>query len=208
MLRRPHKSDTDRRMNDRTASRFSVFTRRCPSVWSFISSVPFVVRAKWHRNQLSHAQLSAPPPTRHVSPMLAWLLSLLLAAALAWWSYRAPASGEGQRVRWLAALRALAWIIVLALLFNAPAGPRRAVPPIAALDASASWLRGGDSTLWRRAISTARSASSEMLLWGDSARTGAPPAAAARRRDACAATGRTGPRGGASTRAGHRWRAQ
>ena len=108
--------------------------------------------------------------------MLAWLLSLLLAAALAWWSYRAPASGESQRVRWLAALRALAWIIVLALLFDAPAGPRRAVPPIAALDASASWLRGGDSTLWRRAISTARSASSEMLLWGDSVRSGAPTA--------------------------------
>ena len=109
--------------------------------------------------------------------MLAWLLSLLLAAALAWWSYRAPASGEGHGVRGLAALRALAWIIVLALLFDAPAGPRRAVPPIAALDASASWLRGGDTTLWRRAILTARSASSEMLLWGDSVRSGAPSAA-------------------------------
>ena len=108
--------------------------------------------------------------------MLAWLLSLLLAAALAWWSYRAPASGESQRARGLAALRTLAWIIVLALLFDAPAGPRRAVPPIAALDASASWLRGGDTTLWRRAISTARRASSELLLWGDSVRSGAPPA--------------------------------
>ena len=108
--------------------------------------------------------------------MLAWLLSLLLAAVLAWWSYRAPAAGEGQRARWLAALRALAWIIVLALLFDAPAGPRRAVPPIAALDASESWLRGSDSALWRRAVSAARSASSELLLFGDSARTAkAPP---------------------------------
>jgi hypothetical protein len=104
--------------------------------------------------------------------MLAWLLSLLLAAVLAWWSYRAPASGEGRRARWLAALRALAWIIVLALLFDAPAGPRRAVPPIAALDASQSWLRGSDSALWRRAIAAARSASSELLLFGDSARAG------------------------------------
>jgi hypothetical protein len=109
--------------------------------------------------------------------MLAWLLSLLFAAVLAWWSYRAPAAGEANRVRWLAALRALAWIIVLALLLDAPAGPRSAVPPIAALDASASWLRGGDSTLWRRAVSAARAASSELLLWGDSARTGPAPAA-------------------------------
>jgi hypothetical protein len=108
--------------------------------------------------------------------MLAWLLSLLFAAVLAWWSYRAPAAGEANRVRWLAALRALAWIIVLALLLDAPAGPRSAVPPIAALDASASWLRGGDSTLWRRAVSAARAASSELLLWGDSARTGPAPA--------------------------------
>jgi hypothetical protein len=108
--------------------------------------------------------------------MLAWLLSLLLAAALAWWSYRAPASGESQREWGLAALRALAWIVVLALLLDAPAGPRRAVPPIAALDVSASWLRGGDTTLWRRAVSTARGTSSDLLLWGDSARSGAPPA--------------------------------
>ncbi|MDB4912184.1 MAG: hypothetical protein JWO39_3007 [Gemmatimonadetes bacterium] len=107
--------------------------------------------------------------------MLAWLLSLLLAALLAWWSYRAPASGEGQRARGLAVLRTLAWIIVLALLFDAPAGPRRAVPPIAALDVSESWLRGGDSALWRRGISSARGASSELLLWGDSARTGSAP---------------------------------
>ncbi|MEP7066641.1 MAG: hypothetical protein ABI889_11450 [Gemmatimonadota bacterium] len=108
--------------------------------------------------------------------MLAWLLSLLIAAVLAWWSYRAPDAGEARRARGLAALRALAWLIVLALLFDAPAGPRRAVPPIAALDASASWLRGSDSALWRRALSTARGASSELLLWGDSARTAAAPA--------------------------------
>ena len=107
--------------------------------------------------------------------MIAWLLSLLAAAVLAWWSYRAPAAGERSRAARLAALRALAWLIMLALLFDAPAGPRRAVPPIAALNASASWMRGGDSTLWRRAINTARASSSELLLWGDSARTGAAP---------------------------------
>jgi hypothetical protein len=108
--------------------------------------------------------------------MLAWLLSLLIAAALAWWSYRAPAAGESRRAWPLAALRALAWVILLALLLDAPAGRRRAVPPIAALDASASWTRGGDSALWRRAVATARSASSELLLWGDSTRGGAVPA--------------------------------
>jgi len=108
--------------------------------------------------------------------MLAWIFSLLVAAVLAWWSYRAPAAGESRRTWWLAALRALAWLLMLALLLDAPSGPRRAVPPIAALDASASWLRGGDSALWRRAISAARSASSDLLLWGDSARAGAAPA--------------------------------
>ena len=108
--------------------------------------------------------------------MLAWLLSLLIAAALAWWSYRAPAAGESRRAWPLVALRALAWLVLLALLLDAPAGPRRAVPAIAALDVSASWLRGGDGALWRRAIATARSASSDLLLWGDSARSGAAPA--------------------------------
>jgi len=107
--------------------------------------------------------------------MLAWLLSLLLAAVLAWWSYRAPAAGESRRAWPLAALRALAWLILLALLLDAPAGPRRAVPPIAALDVSASWTRGGDSALWRRAVASARSASSELVLWGDSARGGVVP---------------------------------
>ncbi len=107
--------------------------------------------------------------------MLAWLLSLLAATVLAWWSYRAPPAGERRNTWWLALLRALAWLLVLALLLGAPAGPRRVVPPIAALDASASWLRGGDSTLWRRAVSSARSTSADLLLWGDSARAGAAP---------------------------------
>jgi hypothetical protein len=107
--------------------------------------------------------------------MLAWLLSLLIAATLAWWSYRSPAAGEHLRAWRLASLRAFAWIIMLALLLDAPAGPRRAVPAIAALDVSASWMRGGDSALWRRAIATARSASSDLLIWGDSARSGNAP---------------------------------
>ncbi|MEP7086639.1 MAG: hypothetical protein ABI884_04840, partial [Gemmatimonadota bacterium] len=107
--------------------------------------------------------------------MLAWFFSLLIAAALAWWSYRGSAAGERRRALPLAALRLLAWLIMLALLLDAPAGPRRAVPAIAALDASASWLRGGDSALWRRAVSTARLASSDLLLWGDSARSDSAP---------------------------------
>lgn len=109
--------------------------------------------------------------------MLAWLLSLLVAAALAWWSYGTPAAGERRRSWTLAALRALAWLLMLALLLDAPAGARRAVPPIAALDVSASWTRGeaSDGALWRSAIAAARSASSDVLLWGDSARSGAAP---------------------------------
>ena len=75
----------------------------------------------------------------------------------------------------LAALRALAWITVLALLLDAPAAPRRAVPPIAALDASASWLRGGDSARWRRAIRRRGARPRELLLFGDSVRPASPP---------------------------------
>ena len=107
--------------------------------------------------------------------MLAWLLSLLIAAALAWWSYRTPAA-DSHRAWRLVALRALSWLLMLALVLDAPAAPRRAVPPIAALDVSASWLRGGDSARWQRAVAAARRASADLVLWGDSARSGAPPA--------------------------------
>ena len=108
--------------------------------------------------------------------MLAWLISLLVAAALAWWSYRAPAA-DSHRAWWLVVLRAGAWLLMLALVLDAPAAPRRAVPPVAALDVSESWLRGGDSTRWHRAVSAARIASPDLLLWGDSVRAGAAPAA-------------------------------
>jgi hypothetical protein len=108
--------------------------------------------------------------------MLVWIVSLLAAAALAWWSYR-PGAADGARTWWLVALRTLAWLLVAALVLDAPAGARRAVPPIAALDASGSWLRGGDSARWHRAIAAAHRASSDILLWGDSVRAGAPPAA-------------------------------
>src|SRR6185437_3715746 len=107
--------------------------------------------------------------------MLAWLISLLVAAALAWWSYRTPAA-DSHRAWWLVALRALAWLLMLALVLDAPAAPRRAVPPIAALDVSASWLRGGDSARWHRAVGAARKSSSELLLWGDSVRAAPAPA--------------------------------
>jgi len=107
--------------------------------------------------------------------MLAWLISLLVAAALAWWSYRTPAA-DSHRVWWLVVLRALAWVLMAALVLDAPAAPRRAVPPIAALDVSASWLRGGDSARWHRAVSAARNASSDVLFWGDSVRSGPAPA--------------------------------
>ncbi|HXY30982.1 MAG TPA: hypothetical protein VEI06_09760, partial [Gemmatimonadaceae bacterium] len=55
--------------------------------------------------------------------------------------------------------------------FDAPAGFRQTLPPFAALDVSASWLRGGDSTAWRTALGRARRLRAESLfVFGDSVR--------------------------------------
>lgn len=106
--------------------------------------------------------------------MLIWLVAIAGGGALAAWLYgwrelprRAP----------LAALRAVALALAIALVLDAPAGFRHALPPLVALDVSASWLRGADTALWTKARDRARSlASDSLLLVGDSVRAGRPPA--------------------------------
>src|SRR5687768_2459497 len=105
--------------------------------------------------------------------MLIWLgaaaAALLAAAAQYLWREPGP-----HRLRLPAALlRAAALTLILALLFDAPAGPRRALRPFVALDASLSWLRGSgaDTAAWRRALEAARGAQGDSLfLFGDSVR--------------------------------------
>jgi hypothetical protein len=108
--------------------------------------------------------------------MLWWLLALAAGVLSALWTYGArPGSG----LRALAAcLRGLAVTAAVALLLDAVAGARRPAPPLVALDVSASWLRGRDSTAFASAVRQA-GASSNVLLFGDSVRSATrdPPAA-------------------------------
>jgi hypothetical protein len=77
----------------------------------------------------------------------------------------------GARAILPAALRAVAITLLVALLLDAPAGRRKPLATWVALDASASWRRGGDTSAWRRAWREVRAARPESLfLFGDSLR--------------------------------------
>ncbi|HEY7896289.1 MAG TPA: hypothetical protein VIC24_15410 [Gemmatimonadaceae bacterium] len=95
--------------------------------------------------------------------MLSWLIALVFGAGIAAWLYPK---------RWLlGALRAVAIALGVALLLDAPAGPRHPLPPLVALDASESWTRDGDSALWREARREANALTPDsVLLFGDSVR--------------------------------------
>lgn len=109
--------------------------------------------------------------------MLEWLVAAVAGVAIAVLLYGRRESARGARSAVLIALRALSMALLLALVLNAPAGPSRAPRPLVALDASASWERGGDSALWRDARSrAARLSSDSLLLFGDSVRVARPPA--------------------------------
>src|SRR5579871_6869505 len=111
--------------------------------------------------------------------MLPWLLALAAGSALAFLQYR---TGGAEHARAPLALRAFALVLILALLFDAPGGPSRRVRPYAALDASSSWISGGDSTIWKRAVRSADSVGADtLLLLGDSVRAGSAPASPADR---------------------------
>ena len=109
--------------------------------------------------------------------MSTWIVAALAGIALALILYGLRERRDLAVVAPLVVLRAIALTFVLALLLDAPAGPRRAPPPLVALDVSASWLRGSDSAAWRAARLRARQiASDSILLFGDSVRRGELPA--------------------------------
>lgn len=87
-----------------------------------------------------------------------------------------------------AILRAIAATVVAAMLLGAPSGRARPLPPLVALDASASWTRGDRAlSAWASAAAAARRLANgdSLLLFGDSLRAvTAPPARPDDRRSA------------------------
>lgn len=110
--------------------------------------------------------------------MTAWLLALAIAAVLAALAYVPPPRAH-VAVAALALLRAAAVTLLAALALDAPRGRAQAAAPLVALDASASWTRGGDSAAFRAASDSARRLASDTLwLFGDSLRARARGGAA------------------------------
>ncbi len=108
--------------------------------------------------------------------MSSWVVAAVAALALAIVLYGWREPGGLARRAPLIALRALALALVIALLLDAPAGAARPVAAFVALDASASWRRGNDTTAWRAALRQVRVAPHDSLyLFGDSARVGDAP---------------------------------
>jgi hypothetical protein len=106
--------------------------------------------------------------------MSAWLIALAIGAAVAALQYARLRAPSGSVRILLAAMRALAIAIVVALLLDAPLGRARPIPPWAFVDASLSMTRG-DTSLWRVAWDSARRVGAESLLvFGDSVRRGDP----------------------------------
>jgi hypothetical protein len=101
--------------------------------------------------------------------MLIWIVALIAGTAAVFFVYGTK-PGRGLAVV-SAGLRLISITGLVALILNAALGAARPAPPLVALDVSASWLREGDSTRFRDALSRARSeANGELLLFGDSLR--------------------------------------
>ncbi len=111
-----------------------------------------------------------------MNALFGWALALGGGLVVAWIAY--PASTK-QRLRpLLLVLRVVSVVLVAALVLDLPGGVARPPAPLVALDVSASWLRNGDSSAWRRARDSAGAALSlggELLLFGGSTRQGAIP---------------------------------
>jgi hypothetical protein len=108
-----------------------------------------------------------------------WLIAAavgLAAAALQYLPLRAPSPARRAA---LAALRAVAIMILVALLLDAPIGRARPVLPSVFVDASLSMTRE-NAPLWQAALDTARGIRAESLwFFGDTVRPGNPEAPAA-----------------------------
>jgi len=109
--------------------------------------------------------------------MTIWLLAVIIGLAAAALQYGARALDL--RVAPLAALRALAVALVVALLLGAPGGRSTPLVPEVALDGSESWLRAAPGCgVWQAALDTAARIGGTRLRFGDSLRvdrTTAPP---------------------------------
>lgn len=109
--------------------------------------------------------------------MLPWLAAILVGFVVAFVQYgRVALTPRGAP---LALLRALAALLIVALLLDAPAGRARRVAPEVALDGSASWFRAAPSCpAWRAALDSAdRLGDGSWLRFGDSVRADARRAA-------------------------------
>lgn len=103
--------------------------------------------------------------------MSPWLLAALAGALFAFVQYAGRDLRLGARVVAPALLRFGTITLLVALLLDAPSAPRTPLAPWVALDVSASWLRGGDSAAWQRAVRDVRATRPESLfLFGDSLR--------------------------------------
>jgi hypothetical protein len=125
--------------------------------------------------------LSSALHTSDVSLVIRWIFALALGLAAAWLAYgRAGAVARAQALM-LGGLRALAVTIVAAILFGAPSSPPRPLPPLVAVDVSASQRRavGDESTAvraWRTSLAAAVTRDAPgadlVVLVGDSLRDG------------------------------------
>lgn len=113
--------------------------------------------------------------------MTRWLVAAIIGVMVAALHYGFPwrtATGSAGVLRAIAfAARWMGTMVIVALLLDAGAGRERPPPALVALDVSASWRRGGDAgSRYSDARVRARQlAGDSVLLFGDSARLGAPP---------------------------------
>ena len=105
--------------------------------------------------------------------MIPWLIACVagVAAAVALYGVRPPA---GAYRRTLAALRALAVLVAVALLLDAPIGAGAPTAPMTVLDVSKSWGQGGAGR-YAEAQARAKAIGGQLVLFGASVRAGAPP---------------------------------
>ena len=102
--------------------------------------------------------------------MILWLVTIAVGVAGTYLAYPKALTGD-PRARPAAALRAIGLTLAAALGLNVVLGSARAPRPLVALDASASWLRGGDSTRFVAARKAALAAASDSVIaFGDSLR--------------------------------------
>lgn len=112
-----------------------------------------------------------------MSDIVGWGLALGVAALVSWIAY--PSSATATLRPLLIALRGIAVLVLIALLLDLPIGRARPPAALVALDASASWIRTGDTASWRAAVDSATSSAATtqgVLLFGDSARNATIPA--------------------------------